>query len=294
MTGRIERLGVSRHVDFAESSLEGRLNVVGELETERDSVFVYDDGIAIDEVLDQHGKSMLIEATNSRPKPPTGVPGTRLQFDSSGYSKSRKRNANSMSGYATIEPDPDRRVATIRLRMGATRASRIESFDVPLGDRAVWTEYRQLTPEAHLAVFKMELDKQEALKIDLCLWLHNSVDISTVRPIVTAEGSRPGLPGPPPREGATGLEPAGNDSYKAPFLYAIETLDEHGRMLDFKTQFPPQTDHWTGDYIRVQHTFKPLAGAGPPAILRVRLITEIERLEIPFVFDGLLEGAAEQ
>ncbi|MBX3317695.1 MAG: hypothetical protein KF902_12635 [Phycisphaeraceae bacterium] len=290
MTGRIQRLGISRNIDFTKQSLEGRLHVVGELETERESVFTYDDAIEIDDVLDQSGRSMLIEGSVARSKMTIDTPGTRLQFETGLYRKAPNGSVASMGGHAMIDPDPNRRVATIRLRMGATRAKRMESFDVPLAEVATSNEYRQLTPEAHLAVFKTELDKHHNLKTDLCFWLHNSIDSTTVRPIVTAEEPSPKQPGTRPREGVGEPKPNGNDSYKPPFLYAIETLDEHGRVLDFKTQLPPQTDHWTGDYIRVQHTFKPLAGAGPPVMLRVRLITEIENLEIPFVFEGLLEG----
>lgn len=236
----------------------------------------------IESIRDKSGREMRVPDTRVNERtgqyaPRAGV----FPFGDPGYFGHRENDGWPTNAAVAIDHDSSRVVSEIDLNLEMFRAEKIVPIDRPITEAAT-VDFIELVQGVHALISKVEPQASGKIAFEMCVWLHNKhPDISTMTPVVRTEADvRAG------RNERRQLPP-GNDVERAPYLYSVELVDKHGRVLDYISRDVLGLTHWTGQYWYFKQEFDPIKGGAAPETLRIQLVTEVARSTIPFTFTGL-------
>jgi len=292
LTATAACVNVERTRNFKDAANTAKVVVLGKVEASAPTtIYAADRSLVIDEVLDQRGRSMLLPQRDGKLEDDSGAdwladayPFTDLRYVSRGM-----RPWWPVQGERAIDPDPRRSVTTVFARFGATIATSVEVIDLPLAGITPSLEMIPLLPDAHMTISELHIGNDGTTSIAFALWLHNLIeDASTVRPVIRSEEEVALF-----YNDDDEYDTPGHDDREPPFLYSMELIDQEGRVVGRVSDGASGRVHWTGQYWAGDDKIEPSPGTGKPTILRIRMITDAVRSELPVELQGVDEVARE-
>lgn len=286
LTATVGRVDIVRSRSFREGTLSASVVIFGRIQGHSlFTIYAADRKLMVDEVLDQNGRSMLLPVSGTR-ESARNEPGwfaDAYDFTELGSDARVALQCCPIRGEIAIDADPSRTVAMVSARFGSTIATHIEVIDLRISEIEPSEHMFQLVPGAHLAVPVLMIGEDGVIQFEYALWLHNDInDPSTVSPVIRSDQQMSDF-----YEDDRAYNLVGHDDREPPFLYSIEFIDGEGRLVGRVTDVATGYAHWTGHYWTSTDEVLPRSGTSRPEILRIRMITEAVRSELPIDLNNL-------